>query len=132
MPPEGPPMRTQHLCLVALVAAACNEHGSTDDVEIIDNREGVYDYVLGDDAGANQDMTNRNDRDRLSPLEKYDLLFNPNQTRQVEAVSHCTFPDSQAHGGDCTQVSHPAITVAGPATEWELENQGQYQQYEPD
>jgi hypothetical protein len=201
---------TPHLCLVALVAAACNEQGSTGDAEIIDNRDGVYDYVLGvdedgnkitggahkiasfDDAGkreaidsqnfpqrlhpdlttgsayrvfdatltegettwpvfastwwpqarngtawrwqpgASQNYANLSDRDRLSPMEKYDLLFNPGQSRQVEAVSHCTFPDAQAHGADCTQVSHPAITVAGPATEWELENQGQYQQYEPD
>ena len=45
---------TPHLCLVALVAAACNEQGSTGDVEIIDNRDGVYDYVLGVDEDGNK------------------------------------------------------------------------------
>lgn len=197
-------------CIATLCVAACSEAGTDKDVETIDNREGVYDYVLGVDAdgnvksggahkiasfddagkreaidssnfpqrlhpdlttgsayrlfdatltegetswpvfastwwpqarngtawrwqpGANQSYANLTDRDRLSPLEKYDLLFNPGQTRQVEAVSHCTFPDAQAHPDSCTQVSHPATTVAGPATEWELEHQGQYQQYEPD
>lgn len=82
--------------------------------------------------GANQDYNNLTDRDRLSPMEKYDLTFNPGQTRQVAAVSHCSFPDAQDNPDTCTRIDHPAVTVAGPATEWELENQGQYQQFEPD
>lgn len=83
-------------------------------------------------TGANQDYANLTDRDRLSPTEKYDLMFNPGQTRQVEAVSHCTFPDAQDNPDTCTRIDHPATTVAGPATEWELENQGTYQEFEPD
>ncbi len=83
-------------------------------------------------TGANQDYSNLSDRDRLSPMEKYDLTFTPGQSRQVEAVSHCSFPDAQENPDTCTQIAHPAVTVAGPATEWELENQGTYQEFEPD
>jgi hypothetical protein len=82
--------------------------------------------------GANQDYNNLTDRDRVSPMEKYDLTFNPGQARVVEAVSHCSFPDAQDNPDTCTQIEHPQITVAGPATEWELENQGTYQEFEPD
>ncbi len=82
--------------------------------------------------GANTDFNNLSDRDRLSPMEKYDLTFNPGQPRQVPAVSHCRFPDAQDNPDTCTRIDHPAVTVAGPATAWELQNQGVYQQYEPD
>ncbi len=83
-------------------------------------------------SGANQDYSNLSDRDRLSPMEKYDLTFNPGQPRGLDAVSHCTYPDAQEDPEGCERISHPAVTVAGPATAWEMENQGQYQQFEPD
>lgn len=82
--------------------------------------------------GANQNYANLSDRDRLSPMEKYDLTFNPNQPQQVAAVSHCQYADSVEDPEGCTRVDHPALTVAGPATKWELEHQGQYQTYEPE
>ena len=83
-------------------------------------------------TGASQDYTNLNDRDRLSPMEKYDLTFNPNQPQQVAAVSHCQYADAVEDPEGCERIEHPAITVAGPATKWELEHQGQYQTYEPE
>lgn len=207
----SPSSSSSLLWLCVLAAPACDDSGSEGDAPVVDNRKGVYDYILGfDDAtgeairggshkvatfddqgkreaidnanfpqrlhpdltansvyrtfdaaltegqttwpvfastwwpqarngtawrwqpGASQDYNDLGDRDRLSPMEKYDLTFNPGQTRQVEAVSHCSFPDAQSNPTGCTRIEHPAVTVAGPATEWELENQGQYQQYEPD
>ncbi|HLU65651.1 MAG TPA: hypothetical protein VKZ63_05220, partial [Kofleriaceae bacterium] len=83
--------------------------------------------------GAPQDYNDLSDRDRLSPLEKYDLLFHPGQSRQVAAVSHCEYSDFVQNGADgCSKIERPALTVAGPATKWELENQGTYQTYDPD
>ena len=82
--------------------------------------------------GANQDYNDLSDTARLSPLEKYDLLFNPGQQQVVAAVSHCSYPDYVADPDGCERIEHPEVTVAGPATAWELENQGVYQWVEPD
>jgi len=205
-------MRTTISCLTLLaLVAACDDGGRDGGGEPIENRDGVYDYVLGVDPvtgepikggahevvtfdengkreaidssnqpqrlhpdftassmyrlfdasltggetdwpvfastwwpqsrngtawrwqpGASQDYNNLSDRDRLSPMEKYDLTFNPGQSRQVAAVSHCEYGDFVEDPDGCTRIDHPALTVAGPATEWELEHQGQYQTYEPE
>ncbi|MCA9715239.1 MAG: hypothetical protein KC468_11215 [Myxococcales bacterium] len=82
--------------------------------------------------GAPQDYSDLSDRDRLSPLEKYDLVFNPGQPQQVAAITHCRYPDYVANPQGCQKIDRPAVSVAGPATKWELEHQGVYQQFEPD
>lgn len=83
--------------------------------------------------GSGQDYNNHGDRDRLSPIEKYDVLFNAGQTRNVPAVSHCEYRDFVQNGADeCEVIDRPALTVAGPATQWELQNQGTYQTYDPE
>lgn len=82
--------------------------------------------------GANQDYEDLSDRDRLSPMEKYDLMFHPGQSRVVPAVSHCSYRDYVADPENCERIDHPEITVAGPATQWELQNQGVYQWVEPE
>lgn len=82
--------------------------------------------------GASEDYNDRSDTDRLSPLEKYDLLFYPGQETTVEAVSHCEYRDYVEDPENCERIDHPELTVAGPATAWELENQGVYQFVEPE
>lgn len=82
--------------------------------------------------GASQDYDDRSDRDRLSPVEKYDLLFYPGQETTVAAVSHCRYRDYVVDPQNCERIEHPEVTVAGPATKWELENQGVYQWVEPE
>jgi hypothetical protein len=83
-------------------------------------------------SGASQDYNVHTDVDRLSPVEKYDLLFYPGQTQVVEAVSHCTYEGSVEDPENCERIEHPQVTVVGPTTAWELENQGQYQSVEPE
>ncbi len=82
--------------------------------------------------GAEQDYNDRSDVDRLSPMEKYDLMFYPGQETTVEAVEHCEYRDYVDDPENCETISHPEVTVAGPATRWELENQGVYQFVEPE
>jgi len=82
--------------------------------------------------GADQDLGNTADRDRVSPIEKYDLLAHPGDPRFVSAVSHCGYSDFLENGDACAYVDRPSVTVAGPATKWELENQGTYQVFHPD
>ncbi|MEM6991109.1 MAG: pre-peptidase C-terminal domain-containing protein [Myxococcota bacterium] len=82
--------------------------------------------------GANQDYNDLSDVDRLSPMEKYDLLFYPGQTATVAEVDHCEYRDYVDDPENCETINHPALTVAGPATKWELENQGVYQFVEPE
>lgn len=82
--------------------------------------------------GAGDDYNDLSDRDRLSPIEKYDLLFYAAQTATVDAVSHCEYRDYVDDPENCEEIDHPALTVAGPATKWELENQGVYQFVEPE
>lgn len=82
--------------------------------------------------GASDDYNDHSDVDRLSPLEKYDLLFYPGQEQTVEAVSHCEYRDYVEDPENCERIDHPELTVVGPATRWELENQGVYQFVEPE
>lgn len=83
--------------------------------------------------GAGDDYGDLSDRDRLSPLEKYDVVFYPGQEKVVEAVEHCEYSDFVENGSDeCEKIEHPEVKVAGPATAWELKNQGLYQQYDPE
>jgi hypothetical protein len=83
-------------------------------------------------SGASQDYNTHSDTDRLSPAEKYDALFYPGQTQVVDAVSHCSYEDSVEDPDNCERIEHPEVTVVGPTTRWELENQGVYQSVEPE
>jgi hypothetical protein len=82
--------------------------------------------------GSSDDYNDRSDVDRLSPMEKYDMLFHPGQETTVDAVSHCEYADYVEDPDNCDQIEHPEVEVAGPATAWELENQGVYQWVEPE
>jgi hypothetical protein len=83
--------------------------------------------------GADQDYNDLSNPDMVSPMEKYDLLVHPGQLKQVAAVEHCEYRDFVDNGAaDCTEIKRPALTVAGPATKWEMENQGNYQTYGPE
>jgi hypothetical protein len=83
-------------------------------------------------SGASSDYNDRSDVARLSPLEKYDLMFNPGEETTVPAVSHCTYADYVDDPDNCEEIEHPELMVAGPATAWELQNQGVYQWVEPE
>ena len=83
-------------------------------------------------SGGNEDYNNHSDTDRLSPAEKYDALFYPGQTQTVDAVSHCEYADYVEDPENCERIDHPELSVVGPTTRWELENQGQYQWVEPE
>lgn len=72
--------------------------------------------------------------DELSPVEKYDWLFNPGQKRTVKKVEHWDYAQilkkEEERGA---KHSHPEVEALGPATEWELVNHGNYQgEYHPD
>ena len=83
--------------------------------------------------GANQDYNDLSEPDTVSPMEKYDLMFYPGQKQTVEAVSHCEYGDFVENGeDDCEKIDRPELEVAGPATKWEMENQGVYQLYDPE
>jgi len=81
-------------------------------------------------TGGEQDRNVITDTDNLSPVEKYDVLFNPGQQKQVATVEHWDARElnkPEAERGD--KHKHDAVTVAGPATKWELENHGLYQTF---
>lgn len=83
--------------------------------------------------GAAQDYNVHDDVDKLSPLEKIDKMMYPGQTQQVAEVEHCEYRDFVDNGEeDCEKIKRPALTVIGPATKWEMENQGTYQTYDPE
>ena len=82
--------------------------------------------------GSDEDYNDHSDTDRLSPAEKYDAMFYPGQTEVVDAVSHCTYADYVEDPDNCEEIEHPELTVIGPTTRWELENQGVYQWVEPE
>ncbi|MCH9683112.1 MAG: hypothetical protein K0V04_16885 [Deltaproteobacteria bacterium] len=82
--------------------------------------------------GANQDYNDRSDVDTLSPMEKYDLLFYPGQEETVPATSNCAYADYADDPAGCEKTEHPELTVAGPATKWEMQNQGNYQWVQPE
>lgn len=82
--------------------------------------------------GADQDYANLDNTDIVSPMEKYDLMFYPGQTATVAAVTNCEYSDYAENNDDCTKTERPELTVAGPATKWEIENQGNYQWVAPE
>ncbi len=82
--------------------------------------------------GASQDYNDHGDIDTLSPLEKYDLMFYPGQEQTVPAVEHCEYQDYVDDAENCEKIGHPELEVTGPATAWELQNQGVYQFVEPE
>ncbi|MBW1880376.1 MAG: hypothetical protein JRJ84_18620, partial [Deltaproteobacteria bacterium] len=84
-------------------------------------------------TGGSQDYSDHSDTDKLSPIEKYDLLFHPGQTQTVAAVEHWNYTEldtPEAERGP--KHSHPQFQALGPATAWELKEHGIYQSYHPD
>lgn len=73
------------------------------------------------------------DPDNLSPVEKYDLLFYPGRATPVPEVRNWPYEDMELPEGErgAPRV-HPGLTVAGPATAWELVNHGVYQDVFPE
>jgi hypothetical protein len=88
-------------------------------------------------AAAAADYSNYADpavRKYLSPTEKYDLLFHGDEgSYSVPAVATCRYDDLLRRGRSCRPIREPAHRVAGKATQWELQNHGNYQPgYHPD
>lgn len=73
------------------------------------------------------------DPENLAPTEKYDLLFHPGQPQRLPGVRSWTSAELETpearRGAPRVQ---PTITVAGPATAWELQHHGLYQQVYPE
>lgn len=84
--------------------------------------------------GGEQDFSTHTDVDHLGPIEKYDALWNPGQTQTVDGVEHWNYSELNTPVSDRgPQHDHAAVTAIGPATAWELENHGVYQDgYHPD
>ena len=81
-------------------------------------------------TGGPSDLEDRSKKDQMSPVEKYDFLFHPGKEAKVASVEHWNMDDVRKpleERGD--KHSHDEITVAGPATKWELENHGLYQDF---
>lgn len=82
-------------------------------------------------SGVRGDFSDHSNRDHLSPAEKYDLLFYPNQTVSVEKIEHWDMTDvrkkTDAERGP--KHAHDTVTALGPTTKWELEHHGLYQAY---
>jgi hypothetical protein len=77
--------------------------------------------------GGSMDYNDLTDEKKLSPSEKYDLVFNPGQEKTVAKVEHWNQSEldkPEEERGE--KHSHPEVTVAGPATKWELQNHGIY------
>lgn len=79
--------------------------------------------------------TNYEDRtsntDNLSPAEKYDLLFYPNQTQRLPEVRSYTSEELRGNRRG-PGILRPSVVVAGPTTAWELQNHGTYQSTVPE
>ncbi|WP_437684052.1 hypothetical protein [Sorangium sp. So ce131] len=74
---------------------------------------------------ANKNYSDRtSDPDNLSPAEKYDMLFHPGQLQSLSGITYWS-------AGNQPYVQ-PAVTVAGPATRWELQHHGLYQGIYPE
>ena len=73
------------------------------------------------------------DPDNLAPTEKYDLLFYPGQRKQLPEVRSWSSAERErpARTRGAAHVQ-PAVRVAGPATAWELQHHGLYQQIYPE
>jgi hypothetical protein len=81
-------------------------------------------------TGGASDLSAHGDKDNLSPIEKYDLLFTPGQTVDVAEVEHWNAADvrkPEAERGP--KHKHAGVKALGPATAWELQNHGIYQTY---
>ncbi len=79
---------------------------------------------------GSKDFNDISDVDNQSPIEKYDVVFNPGQLKRVGAIKHWNYKEllkEESERGD--KHEHEAVTVAGPATKWELENHGTYQDH---
>ncbi len=78
----------------------------------------------------NKDWSKFTNSDQLSPIERYDHLFYPNQSSQVAKVDHWNIKDLKKEADKRDKKhEHKALTVIGPATKWELENHGIYSDY---
>ncbi len=80
--------------------------------------------------GSNKDLSDFTNQDHFSPVERYDLLFNPNQPESVSKIEHWNIKDLKKkidERGD--KHDHKSLNVIGPATKWELENHGVYSHY---
>ncbi|MBX3130082.1 MAG: hypothetical protein KF718_25420 [Polyangiaceae bacterium] len=81
-------------------------------------------------TGGVQDYNDLSDTDNLSPTEKYDLMHYPGQQKQVAEIKHWDYRELlKGEAERAEKHAHAAITVAGPATKWELENHGNYQSH---
>jgi hypothetical protein len=81
-------------------------------------------------TGGSGDYNQHDDVDKLSPSEKYDLMFYPGQTKKVAKVSHWTAPELRKPEAERPDKhDHDEVTVIGPTTKWELENHGTYQSF---
>jgi hypothetical protein len=83
---------------------------------------------------TNKDFSDRvSDPDNLSPVEKYDLLFYPGQLQALGAIRSWSLDDMRRPEWQrSAPYVQPAVTVAGPATRWELQNHGTYQRVYPE
>lgn len=81
-------------------------------------------------TGGDQDLGNHSVIATTgSPAEKIDKLLGAAPV-EVSAVEHWNMPELRKPAAERgPKHSHPAVTVAGPATAWELRNHGLYQTY---
>ncbi|MBW1880177.1 MAG: hypothetical protein JRJ84_17595 [Deltaproteobacteria bacterium] len=80
------------------------------------------------------DYNDVSDHDGLSPVEKYDFLFNPDQKTTVGKVEHWNYDQLREDEADRgPKHDHPEVEVMGPATKWEMTHHGNYQgEFHPD
>lgn len=81
-------------------------------------------------TGGSKDYNLHDNKENLSPAEKYDLMFYPGQTKEVAMIEHWNATDLHKEEA-MRDMKHPheKLTVLGPTTKWELENHGLYQTY---
>lgn len=81
-------------------------------------------------TGGSSDYNKHDELDTLSPTEKYDWMFHPGQAKKVAKISHWNAAElRKAEGERGAKHDHAEVTVIGPATKWELENHGVYQDF---
>ena len=79
-------------------------------------------------TGSPDDLGSAVDPDDLSPVEKYDRLFYPGQEVSIPEIRSFPVEELERPPSERSQgVLRPAITVAGPATAWEVRRHGLYQ-----
>jgi hypothetical protein len=102
------------------------------------SRNGIAQRWQIGELDRQENYSDHSDRDRLSPVEKYDLIFNPIRAAadtQLPEVRNCPYHAFIAGGRSCPAEAlqvRPAHTVVGPATRWELLNHGNWQTVAPD